>query len=267
MNKRSAIAGLMIAAPLILSACASNDGDGTQTAAADAAKQPAQAQGSGDRINLSQCGQDGMGFVFFKIGQSTLGVPAPSVRDAVPSSLKQPFTAEQVMPELQRQAAAGGGCPEKPIQARYLTWTTEPKSPLLVGDISLANAPAGALTSQFAKVTSQRQAKPTQNCKDVGGNLIGCVGTETKRNRSTGAENQTQVMYVITTDRTAKLASGGPLSARCVLEEGKVLGCSLVDELPGNIAFDVTLKPGEYTSQGLASARAEAVANINSLIR
>lgn len=263
MTQRSACARALIIAPLLLAACASDDTNGTQTAAATATQQNATTE-QGDRINLARCEKQAEGRVFFKVGKTTLAVPAPAVRDAVPSSLKQPFTTEQVKPELQRQAAAGGGCPEKPIEARYLSWQTEPKSPLLVGDISLANAPAGALTSQFAKLTGQLQANPTQNCKDVGGNLIGCIGTETKR-RPDGTEDKTQVMYVITTDRTARLSTGGPLSARCVLEDGKVLGCSLVDELPGDVAFDVTLKPGSYTTTGLDAARSEAIANITAL--
>lgn len=265
MTKRIFMAGLLLGAPLFLSACASDGGDGTQTAAADPGQQAADAA-PGKRVNLAQCQQPSNGAVFFTVGSATMGIPAEAVRDAIPTSLKGGFAKEDIRPELQRQAATGGGCPEKPIQVRFLNWQSEPTSPLLTKNISIAAAPKGAL-GQLAQVTTQLQAQPTQNCKDLGGDLIGCVGTETKRDRASGQEIQTQVMYVVTTDRSAKMASGGPLSARCVLDEGKIVLCSLVDEIRGNAAYDVTLKPGKYTTAGLIAARDEVVAQINAVQR
>ncbi|MEM9140992.1 MAG: hypothetical protein AAGB15_14290, partial [Pseudomonadota bacterium] len=62
-----------------------------------------------------------------------------------------------------------------------------------------------------------------------------------------------------------RMASGGPLAARCVLEDDAIRGCNMVDQLPGNVAFDVTLKSGNYTVAALSSARDAAAARISAL--
>lgn len=214
--------------------------------------------GSEDRVNLSQCADGTNGRVFFQIGATTLSVPGPTVRDAIPASLSPPLNKEAVKQELQSQAAAGGGCPGKPISANLLVLQDDLDHPLLDGRIGLLSTPPQGVTGQFAEVTGNLQKKPTQNCRQMGADLLGCLGRETRGNV------QTQVMYVITTDQSARMASGGPLAARCVLKENQVQGCNLVDQLPGNIAFDATLKAGTYTTAGLRAARNAAVAKVNS---
>lgn len=244
----------------LLAACADGEdaGNGTETAAAPQAAAPSTPQNS-DRINLANCSQDTNGQVFFQVGSSVLRVPAPNIRDAIPSSLRPPINKEDVKKELQSQAASGGGCPEKPIAASLLIIQDDLGHPLLEGRIGLLGVPPQGLTARFAQVTSNLQKNPTENCRKVGDDLIGCVGTETRGNV------QTQVMYVITTDPNQRMSSGGPLSARCVLENGEVQGCNLVDQLDGNVAFDATLKAGNYTVEGLRTARETAIAKVNGL--
>ncbi|MEM7058686.1 MAG: hypothetical protein AAF557_13935 [Pseudomonadota bacterium] len=234
----------------------------SQTAAASNSQTAAAATGQGqqgqDRVNLAQCTQDTNGRVFFQVGATTMSIPAPSVRDAIPSSLNPPINKEAVRKELQSQAAAGGGCPGKPIAASLLILQDDLGHPLLDGRIGLLGTPPEGVTAQFSQVTRNLQQNPTENCRDLGGDLLGCVGTETRGNA------QTQVMYVIARDPGQRMASGGPLAARCVLKESKVQGCNLVDQLPGNVAFDATLKAGTYTTDGLRAAREAAAAKVNS---
>ena len=247
----------------VLAACADGEktDDGPATAAATS-QQPStapSAQPSGDRINLANCAQDTNGRVFFQVGKSVLGVPAPQIRDAIPTSLRPPLTKEDVKKELKSQAAAGGGCLNKPIAASLLVIQDDFGHPLLDGRVGLLGVPPQGLTAGFAEVTRNLQKNPTQNCRKVADNLIGCVGTETRGNV------ETQVMYVITTDTSQNMSSGGPLSARCVLKDGEVQGCNLVDQLDGNVAFDATLKAGKYTVEGLRTARETAIAKVNAL--
>lgn len=245
----------------VLAACADgeNKGDGTQTAAATPQQQTPSAQSSEDRIKLGDCSEDTNDRVFFQVGSSVLGVPAAQIRDAIPASLRPPITKEDVKKELQTQAAAGGGCPDKPIASSLLVVQDEIAHPLLDGRIGLLGVPPQGLTARFAEVTRKLQQKPTENCRQLGNDLMGCVGTETRGNV------QTQVMYVIATDPNERMSSGGPLSARCVLKNGEVQGCNLVDQLQGNLAFDATLKAGKYTVEGLRTAREAAIAKVNTL--
>ena len=268
---RPALRALSVGVVALLAACADgpSEGESSPTAAAPSqpsASTPAQpstnanpAQPNQDRINLAKCSQPADGKVFFQVGQSVLGVPAQAIRDAIPSNLKPPISKEAVKQELQNQAATGGGCPEKPIDARLLMVQAAPTHPLLDGNIGLLGNPPADLTDQFAQLTRNLQNNPTENCRDIGDQLLGCIGTENRGNA------QTQVMYVVTTNRQEKLASGGPLAARCVLNDGKVRSCNLVDKVPGNIAFDATLKAGSYTLAGLRSARDTAAAQVNGL--
>lgn len=247
---------------LIAALAACGGGDGESESASSEASTPQQqtaaaAPSSDGRVNLSQCDQDTKGRVFFQVGSTTMSVPGGAVRDAIPANLNPPLDKDAVKRELQSQAAAGGGCPGKPIAASLLILQDDLGHPLLDGRIGLLGTPPQGLTAQFAEVTANLQQKPTKNCRQMGADLLGCLGTETRGNV------QTQVMYVITTDRSARMASGGPLAARCVLQENQVQGCNLVDQLPGNVAYDATLKAGNYTTAGLSAARDAAAAKVN----
>lgn len=252
---------------VVLAACA--DGGNTDepaATAADTAQQQAantatQQGQSQDRINLANCAQPANGRVFFQVGNKVLGVSAPTIRDAIPASLRPPINKDQVKSELQSQAAAGGGCPGKPIVASLLVLNDDLGHPLLDGQVGLLGTPPEGMTQRFADVTRNLQQKPTQNCRQMGGGLMGCIGTETRGNA------QTQVMYVITMDPAQRMSTGGPLAARCVLKDNTVQRCNLVDELAGNIAFDATLKAGNYTAKDLEAARTAAIAKLDALSR
>jgi len=259
---RTLLLASLTAASALLAACEPQqtgpDDPAPQTQANAQAGTPPQA---GDRINLAQCDRPSNGRVHFRLGQTVLAVPADAVRDAIPANLTPPIDQAQVKQALQAQAAQGGGCPGKPIDASLLLVETDLGHPLLQGSIGLLATPPDGISGPFTEVTRTLQQEPTENCRDIGGGLIGCVGAETRGDR------RTPVMYVIATDPAARLATGGPLAARCVLNEGdnKVRGCSLVDQLPGQIAFDATLAPGTYSAEGLREARARVAATVGAL--
>ncbi|MEO1490967.1 MAG: hypothetical protein AAFV19_02300 [Pseudomonadota bacterium] len=269
--RRGAPASIGFAAVLALSACA--DGGSDTTTATASTQQPAataqqgtpqastgQATTPRKRINISNCSQPADEKVFFKVGGARLGVPSGVIVEAIPSTLRPPIRKEDATRELERQAANGAGCPEAPLDTVLLVINDRFAHPLLEGTAGLVRATPG-MTEQFAALTEKLQQEPTNNCRELSGDLLACVGTETLRNR------ETPVMYVITTDRSQKLNTGGPLAARCTLQERKIQGCNLIDTLPGDLTVDVTLNPGTYTTADLAGARSAALRQIQGYAR
>jgi hypothetical protein len=246
-------------AMLALAACGGDGEEAPQAQTTPQATPQQQQLKTGDRqIRMAQCQTATQGKVHFRIGNAVLGVPAPSVADAIPTGIQPPLKKEVVQQELQARVNTGEGCPEKPLSTTLLMLKDDLGHPLLEGSVGLLQSPPGDVTASFAKLTKQLQEKPNRNCKALGSQLIGCVGTETRGDR------QTPVMYVISTDTSLKMNSGGPLAARCVLGQDKVQGCNIVDHLAGNVTFDVTLNPGDYSSAGLRAAREAAIARIES---
>lgn len=229
----------------------------TAPATANAATESAAAS----KVNIAQCSTPADGRVYFRIGKATLAPTGQMIVDAIPSNMKPPLKKDEVRAELQRQASRGSGCPEKPLDAVLLMLNQDMEHPLLNGEVGIVRSPDGQITKQFADLTRQLQKSPTKNCKKLSGDLLGCLGTETRGGR------ETPVMYVITTDRTKNLNTGGPLAARCVLEGDKIRGCNIVDSLKGDVTFDVTLNPGDYSSVDLSSAHRTAVSKLESLRR
>ncbi len=216
-----------------------------------------QAATADDQITISKCNAPVGDKVYFQVGTARLGVPGTAIVDAIPSSLQSPRSKEEVTQELKKQAANGSGCPERPIDAVLLVVNDKFDHPLLEGTAGLVRASPG-ITERFAELTRNLQNKPTKNCKPLNGQLLACVGTETR------GTLETPVMYVITTDRSKNLNTGGPLAARCVLKEKTVQGCNLIDKLPGGMTIDVTLNAGTYTTADLAGARNAALKRIGS---
>lgn len=251
-----------IVALTILAACGGgSDNDDVAAATPSQPQQQPGANAAGERINLGQCTSPFDGKIYFQIGESNLSVPAPVIIDTIPANLRPPVTKEQVRSELKAQAAAGAGCPEKPLAAGLLLLKDDLQHPLLDGNIGLLSMPPGGITGKFAELTRQLQRKPTENCKPVGGDLLGCIGTESRGNV------ETQVMYIITTKAGENMASGGPLAARCVLRDQAVEGCNLVEQLAGNLAFDASLKAGTYSTASLREALNVAAGHIRNLRR
>ena len=70
-------------------------------------------------------------------------------------------------------------------------------------------------------------------------------------------------MYIVTTDRTKKMNSGGPLAIRCSMQQGKVRGCNIVDRGRGNYVVDAILNQGEYSTNSIERAWRSAMAQID----
>ena len=248
-----------------LAACEPQPGDApaasTTPAAATQPQGATASANSENRINLAECSSPSEGRIHFKIGESLFQVPANIIGDVIPSSMKPPFKREAVKAELQAQAAGGAGCPEKPIDATLLLMKDDLGHPLLEGTVGLVRTPPPQAAQRFAQLTAQLQAKPNRNCKPIGGELLACVGTETRGQR------ETPVMYVISTDTTQRLNSGGPLAVRCTLDGQKIAGCNIVDQLAGGATFDATLNAGDYSTAGLRSARDAAARKVEALRR
>ena len=267
MQTRRALRGCTLAAlaAVALSACEAGPEDAPEAAAAPAAPAAGQAgaaaPGAQDRISMAECGTPAEGRVHFEIGEAVLAVPAQDVREVIPVGMQAPLQQEAVTARLRELAAQGSGCPEQPMEAVLLLLGGNAGNPLLEGTIGVLRSPPGSITAQFAQLTRNLQQNPTQNCRQLNGQLIACVGTETIGQR------ETPVMYVITTDPGETLNTGGPLAARCVLEGETVRGCNIVDQLPGNLTVDATLNAGTYSTESLAAAHDAALARVQSLRR
>jgi hypothetical protein len=262
---RAALAVLALGA---LAACE------TAPAESPAATEPAAAQGAAagapeQRISMADCASPPEGRVYFSLGESVLAVPADDVREVYPTGLQAPVSEEAVTAAIRSRAADGAGCPEKPMEAVLVAVGGGTTDPLLEGTIGILRAPPEAITDQFAKITRDLQRNPTQNCRPVNGGLLTCVGTET------AGQRETPVMYVITTDTSRNLNTGGPLAARCVLAGAQqpapgqpaagIRNCNIVDEVPGGLIVDATLKAGTFSTETLAQAHRAALARVQSL--
>ncbi|MEM0987612.1 MAG: hypothetical protein AAGK00_01940 [Pseudomonadota bacterium] len=259
---------------LLLAAC---EGSGTEDASAAAAPTPstpapaaaaagtpasgtpAPAEDGSTEIVRKACQQPSANRVFFRMGGTVLQVPEQSIENAVPAGLPGNVDQDQLAQEVQNRIAAGQGCPELPMDTILLSVRENLNNPLLEGSIGLLRTRDRSVTRPFAEVTRNLQRQPTQNCRVMQGEVIACIGTETR------GERQLPVMYVISTDTSVSLNSGGPLAARCVLRGQEILGCNLVDDYGPDITFDATLAAGEYTTAGLLAAHSAAVARLDAL--
>lgn len=256
-----AMAPVAMAGMCFLAACAPEPSEPQQSPAPSTAQPQATAAAKENRVNLAQCQSAALGNVHFEVGGSVLAVPAGAVNDVIPSNMKPPFQKEAVRAELQNQASQGAGCPERPLGATLLLVKDDLGHPLLEGTMGLVRTPPKETAERFAKLTAQLQAKPNRNCKTLAGELLACVGTETR------GERDTPVMYVISTDTTQKMNTGGPLAVRCLLGEKKIQGCNIVDQVPGGVTFDATLKAGDYSTALLRGARDAAARKVQDMKR
>ncbi len=213
-------------------------------------------------VRLSECETPADGVVHFKISDQVLAVPAGSIRDAVPAGLQRSATKETANELLQSRIAEGGGCPSNPLEVFFVATEQPQDETLLAGPLGIMKTTSQSQMRRFAQLTQQMiNARDSANCREMGVDLIGCVGTETLQGR------KTRVMYVITTVPGEVMNTGGPLAARCVLSEESIKGCALFDELSGGLSFDATLSPGTYTTTALKQAYASALDKINTLSR
>lgn len=259
VNRMRAV--LVTAGFLGLAACAPEPGESPQSETPAASVTQSAAGATENRVNLAQCQSGSDGKVHFKVGDSVLAVPAKAVGDVIPTNMKPPFKKEQVRAEIQNQASQGAGCPERPLEATLLVVKDDFGHPLLEGTMGLVRTPPKQAAQRFANLTAQLQAKPNRNCKTLAGELLACVGTETR------GERDTPVMYVISTDTTQKMNTGGPLAVRCLLGDKKIQGCNIVDQMPGGLTFDASLNAGDYSTALLRGARDAVVRKVRDMQR
>lgn len=259
-------AGALLA--LALSACGSDPAEPPAAAASQGtqgATQPAtQAAPAGtveERMSTANCQNPPDGRVYFTVGSTVFAVPGPQVRTVLPPDVTPQTTPEQIVQNLRTQTAQGAGCPEKPLAARVLGIGGEFGNPLLTGEIGILAAAPGSISGGFSRVTRGIQQNPDPKCQKMDGGLLACTGTD-----NLGGV-QSNVLYVVTTDPKQNLLSGGPLAARCILADGGVRGCSILDELPGGVAINVPLSAGPDSTQKLAAAHAAAVGAVNAVRR
>lgn len=253
---------LLAAAALTLAACADQGTGGDAPDASATATAPAAAPTDGDtRVGLSKCREPENGRVHFRVGQTVFAVPPRTIKETIPTGLTPPYTPQTVKAALERQTATGAGCPEKPLDLLVLAVKTDLGDPLLEGTIGFLATNPDQLSTGYAGVTDKLQQNPPQDCQRMGGELLACAGTESAGNR------QAQVMYLITQNRALRMNSGGPLAARCAMNEGKVQGCNIIDRGPDGVIFDAILAEGDYSTDAILSAWRAANSGLSTLVR
>lgn len=245
-----------IAAALLLSACAA---DGPQTATSSGESSTASTtsnQVSAGRVGLSNCSTPDGGKVHFKLGNTVMALAPGEIQETIPKGMKPPFSAEDLKAELDRRTAAGGGCPESPLDMLVLAMNGSSNDTLLQGTIGMLATDPNRLSRGYADVTANLQKDPPDTCKKLGGDLLACTGTEASGNR------RAEVMYIVTTDRSKKMNSGGPLAIRCAIQQAQVRGCNLVDSGSGDFIVDAILNQGEYSTASIEKAWRSAMAQV-----
>lgn len=258
----------VLACSAALAACAAETGEtdapdatasaGGSTVQADGAAAPAQAaEGSdqaaaGPELDLSNCSRPPERRVHVRVANSVLALPAENLARLIPSSAGQGGSLE---------VAPGLGCPEQPLDAALVLMGQVQADPILDGGIGL-RAPE-ASDQRFSEVTARLQREqPEGGCREAAPELLGCFGNETRQGRTQ------PVLYLVTTRGDARLASGGPLAARCLLDaEGTtVLGCGVSDIAKNGVVFEAALAQGSVvTVDALIQARDAAATYVEGL--
>ncbi|MEL6997877.1 MAG: hypothetical protein AAFP68_06405 [Pseudomonadota bacterium] len=231
----------------------------SQQAASGQAASPAAAQQSQSigRISLENCQTPDNGNVLFRVSRTTLSIPSTEIQETVPRGLSNTFTAEQAMAELQRQASAGAGCPGKPLDLLALGIQVPDQNTLLRGTIGLIATNSAAQAAEYAKFTTRLQTQTPKTCSEVDGGLLLCPATQKIGNRDV------EIAYVVSTDRTKKMRSGGPLAAQCGRQGQSIGNCKLIDLDSQGTAFEASLKNAQFTTASLDQAWRTAQAAID----
>lgn len=248
---------LLCAAALALSACANEGQQPAASTSNSSTSTAASTQTSAGRVGLSNCATPDGGKVHFKLGNTTMALAPAEIQETIPKGLKPPFSAEVLKAELDRRTAAGGGCPENPLDMLVLAMNGSSNDTLLQGTIGMLATDPNRLSQGYAEVTAKLQKDPPKTCKKLGGDLLACTGTEARGN------NRAEVMYIVTTDRSKKMNSGGPLAIRCAIQQAKVRGCNLVDRGRGDFIIDAILNQGEYSTASIEKAWRSAQAQVD----
>lgn len=248
---------LICAGFLALAACAPEGQAPSATTQGSTTNTQASTQTSAGRVGLANCATPDGGKVHFRVGKSVLALTPGEIQETIPKGLKPPFSADVLKAELDKRTAAGGGCPEKPLEMLVLAMNGASDGTLLQGTIGLLATDPSRLSKGYADVTSRLQSNPPETCKKLGGDLIACTGTESSGSR------KSEVMYIVTTDRNKKMNSGGPLAIRCTIQKAQVRGCNIVDRGRGDFIIDAILNQGEYSTASIERAWRSALAQVD----
>ena len=256
-----AVKSASAAALIGLAACADMGLGGDKTAeAGNGAAVATTRDDAGGGLGLANCSTPSEGRIHFKVADTVLAVPGNIVTDAIPAGMQPPLTKEKVVAEVKTLVEQGVGCPGTPMDAGLLLIKDTPPHPLLEGNMGLLALPPGGITARFAAETKKLQDNPPKGCQPIPeSDLIACAGKEKR------GDTEIEVLYVITTDKTETMVSGGPLAARCTRKGEAIEGCNLVDQLPGGLAVDASLKSGRYTTKGLREALDAAIGQVNAM--
>lgn len=253
-------AALLAGALLVgLAACESTSTSEAE-APADTAEQTASVQDGvvQERLTTADCQQPSEDKVFFQVGGSVFAVPGGEVDTVVPPGVTPETPAEEVIGRLRTATAEGAGCPEKPLELALLA-VSGPQSDALLAETILLFRSDG-IAGPYGDLTRQMLASP-ERCQSSEGGLIACHAVE-----QDGAEEM-HSLYLVSTDRNQKLAFGGPLAARCMLAEDRIMGCEILDELEGRIGMRAPLRALPESSAALAAAHRTALERVRPLRR
>ena len=250
--QRLAIAGLALGA---LAACTPENGNSpTASSTPDGS-----SSGPSATVSGGSCVAQQNGLLYVGVGQSTLKVQTSSIEDLIPTGIEGPLNVEKLQTAVQSKLDAGFGCQGKPIEASVLVLRTEPTDPRLDGLLIIKNSPPKKVIDASVRLTKELQSNPGGKCQAVGDKLIRCIGTARQ------GEITKQIMYAVSTDRSQKMRSGGPLAANCVAVKDGAPDCRIIDHLGGDLSFEARIKPGKYDSAALKSAWSAVISGIDSL--
>lgn len=224
-----AIAALAL---LTLAACGDESAEAPQ--ASPTANAP-DATTNASWLDLTPCGQPQTGAVHYNIGGAVVVLEQAIVRRVV---LNQNALTAQVDPAkpLAAQLPPGTGCTDNPLEVAGVITTSEFQSDLLEGSVTLFPVIPDLIVSYQRVVTQLRDERPENACQAEQEGLLVCFGQE-RQNDTT-----TDVAYVIATDPQKKLATTGPLFARCEIQGGQPVGCNLGDAASQQVFFDASLR-------------------------
>lgn len=223
---------------LALAGCEAQSGDAD--AAADAGQAEAQPAASGTgqpavegQLSTADCRTPSEGRVHFRLQDVVFAVPGNDIQTVLPRGVTPDTPAEQVIDQLRRETAEGAGCPETPLEATFLAVAGPAGDPLVADTLMLFRS--GGIAGPYGNLLREMMAN-SERCQRGEGGLLACQVVE-----QDGAE-QTDALYLVSTEQNRRLTFGGPLATRCVLADQQIRGCEIVDELPGGIGLRAPLR-------------------------
>ncbi|MEM9045465.1 MAG: hypothetical protein AAGC81_12290 [Pseudomonadota bacterium] len=238
--------GFAAAALLALAAC--GDEEAPAPEASSTSQVPsASVQANASWLDLAPCGQPQTGAVHYRVGGAVVVLEQAIVQRVV---LSQGSLTQEIDPAkpLGDQLPKGTGCADNPLSVAGVITRSEFQSDLLEGSVTLFPVIPELIGSYQQVVTQLREQRPANACQDEQDGLLICFGQERQNDVAT------DVAYVIAADTNIRLATGGPLFARCEIQEGRPVGCNLGDAASQQIFYDATLRRTPTSAADLKAA-------------